>query len=169
MIKGQDELTCGKNRSFRLAANARRVLEARYLKKDESGPVESPEEMFRRVAQVIARVDARYEGVKASRRSEEVFYDAMTRLDFLPNSPTLMNAGRDLGQLSACFVLPVEDSLESIFETVKNTALIHQSGGGTGFSPFRAFAQGEAECGARKEFPAARFPSCACLMRQRRQ
>lgn len=118
MRNGQELLACGKSCSLRLAANARKVLEARYLKKDESGPVESPEEMFRRVARVIAGVDARYEGVRASRRSEEEFHDAMIRLDFLPNSPTLMNAGRDLGQLSACFVLPVEDSLESIRESL---------------------------------------------------
>ena len=117
-----------------ISANGRRVLEARYLKKNEAGAViESPDEMFRRVAASVAAVELDYEGSAASSASAEEFYQAMRRLDFLPNSPTLMNAGRDLQQLSACFVLPVEDSLHSIFEAVKNTALIHKSGGGTGF------------------------------------
>jgi ribonucleoside-diphosphate reductase alpha chain len=89
--------------------------------------------MFRRVAREVARVEARYGG-KESELVEEEFYRMMADLDFLPNSPTLMNAGTRLGQLSACFVLPVEDSMESIFETLKNMALVHQSGGGTGFS-----------------------------------
>jgi len=129
---------CGKlpgTTSVVVAENAREVLNARYLQKDEHGTArESPEEMFRRVARAIAGVDAAYEGLHASREAEEEFYRTMTRLEFLPNSPTLMNAGRALGQLSACFALPIEDSLESIFEMVKNTALIHKSGGGTGFS-----------------------------------
>jgi len=115
--------------------NGRQVLEARYLKKDEHGrPVESPEGMLRRVSREVAKAELRYGGTKTSRRAEEEFFESMARLEFLPNSPTLMNAGRDQGQLSACFVLPIEDTLDSIFETVKNTALIHQSGGGTGFS-----------------------------------
>jgi len=109
-------------------------LEARYLKKNEAGEIiESPEEMFRRVARSVAAVDLDYEGLSASAASAEEFYKSMLRLEFLPNSPTLMNAGGELRQLSACFVLPVEDSLQSIFEAVKNTALIHKSGGGTGF------------------------------------
>jgi ribonucleoside-diphosphate reductase alpha chain len=118
-----------------ISTNGRRVLEARYLKRGTAGAiVESPEEMFRRVACSVAAVDREYEGAEAAAASEEEFYQAMARLEFLPNSPTLMNAGRELQQLSACFVLPVEDSLHSIFEAVKNTALIHKSGGGTGFS-----------------------------------
>ena len=122
-----------KSSSFSESAQA--VLEARYLLRDESGRiVESPEEMFRRVAREIARADVPFDGVDAARHSEELFFESMRRLEFLPNSPTLMNAGRDRQQLSACFVVPVEDSLDSIFDAVKHTALIHRSGGGTGFS-----------------------------------
>ena len=117
----------------RLSENAITVLEKRYLIKDaNSKPIETPQELFRRVAKTIAAVDADYGGDPAE--MEELFYRLMNSLDFLPNSPTLMNAGRELGQLSACFVLPIEDSMEGIFETVKRTALIHKSGGGTGFS-----------------------------------
>ncbi len=115
-----------------LSPNARVVLERRYLAKDEQGrPTETPEELFQRVARTLAAVERTY-GADERRVAEieERFYNLMARLDFLPNSPTLANAGRPLGQLSACFVLPVEDSLEAIFETVKHAALIHQSGGG---------------------------------------
>jgi ribonucleoside-diphosphate reductase alpha chain len=124
-----------KSPEIHLASNALTVLARRYLKKDEQGRVvESPGEMFRRVANNIAQADLMYDGHADIRRTEEEFYRILGTLEFLPNSPTLMNAGRPLQQLAACFVLPVEDSLESIFDGVKNTALIHQSGGGTGFS-----------------------------------
>jgi ribonucleotide reductase alpha subunit len=120
-----------------VSENARTVLERRYLKKGMKGdPLETPEEMACRVAYNIALAEALYYGAlpEVMLRWAEAYYAMMLRLDFLPNSPTLMNAGRELQQLSACFVLPVEDSMESIFEAVKNTALIHKSGGGTGFS-----------------------------------
>ncbi len=118
---------------LKLSLNSLKVLSERYLLQDSKGkPIESPAEMFRRVAKAIAQVDANYN--EDTNKTEEEFYQAMASLEFLPNSPTLMNAGCVLGQLSACFVLPIADSLVSIFETLKNTALIHQSGGGTGFS-----------------------------------
>jgi len=122
-------------RGIPLSDNARRVLERRYLRKDRSGsPVESPEELFARVAADVASAEAAYGPTGVAEEYAGRFYEAMARLDFLPNSPTLMNAGRRLQQLAACFVLPVADSIESIFNAVKLAAVIHQSGGGTGFS-----------------------------------
>ena len=119
-----------------LSENAVKVLERRYLAKDKKGKVtETPSGMFRRVARNLSQAELGY-GASEEIRSqvEENFLQVMSRLEFLPNSPTLMNAGRELQQLSACFVLPIDDSLDSIFSTVKQTALIHKSGGGTGFS-----------------------------------
>lgn len=123
-------------KSLVLSNNTLTVLEKRYLKKDIHGNVvETPEGLFRRVARHIAQAEKNYGASDADVKAvEDRFYDMMTEFRFLPNSPTLMNAGNELGQLAACFVLPVEDSLEQIFETVKNAALIHKSGGGTGFS-----------------------------------
>ncbi len=118
----------------RLSTNSRKVLKERYLLRDRKRRVrETPDQLFRRVAKAVAE----------TKKQEKEFYDAMSQLEFLPNTPTLMNAGTSLGQLSACFVLPIEDSLESIYETLKHSAMIHQTGGGTGFDFSRLRQEGD--------------------------
>jgi ribonucleoside-diphosphate reductase alpha chain len=130
-----NRLSFERHRNLPLSRNAHRVLKKRYLRKDAHGEtVETPDEMFRRVAHHIAMAEKNYTSEEQVRQMEEEFYKVMTTLKFLPNSPTLMNAGTELGQLAACFVLPVEDSMEGIFDALKHAALIHKSGGGTGFS-----------------------------------
>jgi ribonucleoside-diphosphate reductase alpha chain len=126
----------------KLTVNAMEVLKARYLLRDEQeNLVETPTNLFARVAKAIAKVDADYGDVALE--AEKVFYDMMAKLEFLPNTPTLFNAGTPMGQLSACFVLPVEDSLDSIFSTVKNMALVEQTGGGVGFDFSRLRPRGD--------------------------
>ena len=131
----ESKVALGVRDDLKLPINAIHVLERRYLMRNESGDiVETPRRMFSRVAKAVASADLLYGTDSDVRKSEEEFYDMMSRLEFIPNSPTLMNAGTSIGQLSACFVLPVRDSMVDIFEAVKSMALIHQSGGGTGFS-----------------------------------
>ncbi|MDA8404065.1 MAG: hypothetical protein M0Z56_07695, partial [Desulfobacteraceae bacterium] len=114
-----------------LSQNAIIVLKRRYLKRDADGKIlEQPMDMFKRVADTIAAADLKFDNAADTAAIAEQFYTMMASLEFLPNSPTLMNAGRDLGQLSACFVLPVGDSLPEIFDAIKHAAIIHQSGGG---------------------------------------
>src|SRR5215470_2394080 len=119
-----------------LSPNALRVLQKRYLARDPQGRlIETPDEMFRRVARNVAAPDLTqpFGGRTDPESTAGIFYRMMSRLEFLPNSPTLMNAGRGLQQLCACFVLPVDDSMDGIFESLKQAAIIHKSGGGTGF------------------------------------
>ena len=143
-IQGRKKLLSDK-RDLNLSSNAAEVLERRYLLNDERERViETPSQMFARVAKAIARAEQNYGKSKAEvKKIEQRFYLLMRNLEFLPNSPTLMNAGTDLGQLAACFVIPVEDSIESIFGAVKDMARIHQSGGGTGFSFSRLRPKGD--------------------------
>ena len=125
-------------RRLGLAENSIRVLRSRYLKKGPDGKVtETPEDLFRRVARVVAAIESTYRQplpAEKVQELEEQFFEVMVKGIFMPNSPTLMNAGREMGMLSACFVLPVGDSINEIFDTVKATALIQKAGGGTGFS-----------------------------------
>jgi ribonucleoside-diphosphate reductase alpha chain len=138
------KVAIGVRDDLKLSVNAIKVLERRYLLRDEAGNiVETPMELFRRVARAIASVETKFNARADIKTLEEAFFGMMSSLEFVPNTPTLMNAGAPLGQLSACFVLPVEDSIIDIFETLKNMAVIHQSGGGTGFSFSRLRPNGD--------------------------
>jgi ribonucleoside-diphosphate reductase alpha chain len=121
---------------MKLSDNSKFILTQRYLLKDKDGcVVETPEQLFRRVAKTIAKVESLYGKNKQDiKLLENEFYKSMTNLEFVPNSPTLMNSGTELGMLSACFVLPVEDDIDQIFSSIRSTAKIHKAGGGTGFS-----------------------------------
>jgi len=130
--------------SLALTANARRVLEARYLRRDTEGRVcETPEALFERVARAVAHAELLHANAREAAYWEREFHQLLSSLDFLPNSPTLLNAGTPLGQLSACFVLPVGDSMEAIFEAVKQMAIVQRTGGGTGFSFSRLRPEGD--------------------------
>ncbi|PPD58053.1 adenosylcobalamin-dependent ribonucleoside-diphosphate reductase [Dehalogenimonas etheniformans] len=118
----------------KLSANGLRVLEKRYLRRNRIGEmIETPEDMFHRVAKAVASAEFKYKSKANAGSVENEFYQVMANLDFLPNSPTLLNAGTEDGQLASCFVLPIPDSVEEIFDAIKHTALIHKSGGGIGF------------------------------------
>lgn len=136
--------TLGLKDDLKLPVNAVEVLRRRYLLKDESRRiVETPSELFRRVAHHVARAEADYGSEARAHEAEDTFYRMMRSGEFLPNSPTLMNAGTPLGQLAACFVIPVEDSVEDIFRALADMAHIHQTGGGTGFSFSRLRPRGD--------------------------
>ncbi|MCK4395556.1 vitamin B12-dependent ribonucleotide reductase [candidate division WOR-3 bacterium] len=129
------KILLGVEDDIKLSINSTTVLKRRYLRKNEKGEaIETPSQLFHRVALNIASGDVLYDATADVKKTEEEFYSMMTSLDFLPNSPTLMNAGTELQQLSACFVLPVGDSMQEIFDAVKHAAIIHKTGGGTGFS-----------------------------------
>lgn len=145
-LSSEGSLFQTKNNEFKLTENSLRVLYARYLKKDKDGKVcETPEELFRRVARTASLSERLYADIKDEELQmiEDQFYRMMGECYFQPNSPTLMNAGREMGMLSACFVLPVEDSIEGIFDSIKSTALIQKAGGGTGFSFSRLRPKGD--------------------------
>jgi ribonucleoside-diphosphate reductase alpha chain len=134
----------GVSDDLKLSLNAAQVLESRYLLKDDQGKViETPSELFHRVARTLAVVDKLYDSNAETEKIEDAFYGLMANSEFIPNSPTLMNAGTDIGQLAACFVLPVGDSIDEIFDALKYMALIHKSGGGTGFSFSRLRPNGD--------------------------
>jgi ribonucleoside-diphosphate reductase alpha chain len=129
---------------LQLSQNALRVLEARYLRRDaQRRIIETPEELFDSVARGVAYAELLLGNARRAQYWQETYHHLLTSLDFLPNTPTLMNAGKPLGQLSACFVLPVEDSIEDIFEAVKQMALVQRTGGGTGFSFSRLRPKGD--------------------------
>jgi len=129
------KILLGVEDDIKLSINSTTVLKRRYLRKNEKGEaIETPSQLFHRVALNIASGDVLYDATADVKKTEEEFYSMMTSLEFLPNSPTLMNAGTELQQLSACFVLPVGDSMQEIFDAVKHAAIIHKTGGGTGFS-----------------------------------
>lgn len=133
-IRDQQRKIMGATTDLPLSLNALQVLAKRYLRRDQNGKIiETPEQMWRRIADNIATADSYYPKANVE-ETAEIFYDMMANLEFVPNTPTIMNAGTELQQLSACFVLPVEDSIEGIFNSVKHAALIHKSGGGTGFA-----------------------------------
>jgi len=140
----QAKVIFGVRDDLKLPLNTLLVLKRRYLlKDDERNVVETPKELFRRVSRYISQAESNFKSSLSPEEVEDVFFQMMSQLEFLPNSPTMMNSGTSLGQLSACFVLPVDDSMEGIFQGLKNMALIHQTGGGTGFNFSRLRPKGD--------------------------